>query len=146
VSNEDAERIRKEMSEGFRETLLKSFQKAGYTVVTEPGPDVLRLTPVLMDVYVNAPDTIQAPRSYTFTLEAGEASMALEVRDSDTGQLLGRAVDKRRTGETGRLMWTTSITNRSEFQNVFDKWARILADGMGSLKEQSPIQPREPKK
>jgi hypothetical protein len=146
VSTADADRIRQEMSEGFRETLVKSFQKAGYEVVAEPGPDVLRLTPVLLDVYVNAPDTMQAGRSYTYTLEAGEATMALEVRDDETGQLLGRAVDQRRTGETGTFMWTTRVTNRAEFQRMFDKWAQILADGMESLKEQSPIQAKAPKK
>jgi hypothetical protein len=147
VSAEDADRIRKEMSDGFRETLVKSFQKAGYAVVTTPGPDVLRLTPVLKDVYINAPDTMKTyGPSYTYTLEAGEASMALEARDSETNQLLGRAVDKRRTGETGTFMWTTSVTNRAEFQRVFDKWASILADGMASLKEQSPIAVRAPGK
>ena len=46
-----------------------------------------------MDVYVTAPDTMQAGRSYTFTVEAGEATLALEARDSETGQLLGRAID-----------------------------------------------------
>jgi hypothetical protein len=43
-------------------------------------------------------------------------------------------------------MWTTSVTNRAEFQRVFDKWASILADGMASLKEQSPIAVRAPGK
>lgn len=145
VTTADADKIREEMSEGFRETLVKSFKKAGYEVVTTPGPGVLRLTPVLIDVYVNAPDTLDIPRSYTFTLEAGGATMALEVRDAETGQLLGRAVDKRRTGETGTFMWTTSITNRSEFQRVFDRWAQILADGMATLKEQSPIAVKAPR-
>jgi hypothetical protein len=145
VSTEDADRIRQEMSEGFRETLVKSFQKAGYEVVTEPGPNVLLLTPVLVDVSVNAPDTMQAGRSYTYTLEAGEATMALEARDAETGQLLGRAVDKRRTGETGTFQWTTRVSNRAEFQRVFDKWAGILADGMDSLKEASPIAVKAPK-
>jgi hypothetical protein len=145
VSTEDADRIRQEMSEGFRETLVKSFQKAGYEVVTEPGPNVLLLTPVLVDVSVNAPDTMQAGRSYTYTLEAGEATMALEARDAETGQLLGRAVDKRRTGETGTFQWTTRVSNRAEFQRVFDRWAGILADGMDSLKEASPIAVKAPK-
>ena len=147
VSNEDADRIRQEMGEGFAQTLAESFTKAGYEVVTAPGPDVLRLTPVLVDVYVNAPDNMSsAGRSYTYTLEAGEATMALEVRDAETNQLLGRAVDRRRTGETGMMNWTTSVTNRAEFQRVFNRWAEILADGMASLKEASPIAAKAPKK
>ena len=145
VTTQDADRIRQEMADGFSETLVKSFQNAGFEIVTEPGPDVLLLTPVLVDVDVNAPDTMQAGRTYTYTLEAGQATMALEVRDAETGQLLGRAVDKRRTGESGRLQWTTRASNRAEFRRVFDRWASILADGMVALKEESPIGAMAPK-
>ena len=77
VSAEDADRIRKELGEGFHEVLVEDFAKAGYEVVTAPGPDVLRLRPGLVDVWINAPDTMQPGRSYTFTVEAGEATLAL---------------------------------------------------------------------
>jgi len=145
VTAEDAERIRTEMGEGFHEVLVEDFRKAGYEVVTAPGPDVLRLTPGLVDVWINAPDTMQAGRSYTYTVEAGEATLALEARDSETGQLLGRAVDKRRTGDTGTWTWTTSVTNRAEFMNMFKQWSRILTNGMEALKEASPIEPKQKK-
>lgn len=146
VTAEDAERARKAMSEGFAEILAEEFRKAKYEVVTAPGPDVLRLTPVIVDVYINAPDTMEPGRSYTFTVEAGEATLALEARDSETNQLLGRAVDARSTGETGRMTWTTSVTNRQEFERLFRIWAGNLADGMAALKAASPIAPKEPKK
>jgi hypothetical protein len=145
VSAEDADRIRKEMGEGFHEVLVEDFRKAGYEVVTAPGPEVLRLRPGLVDVWINAPDTMQPGRTYSYTVEAGEATLALEVRDSETGQLLGRAVDKRRTGNTGTWTWTTSVTNRAEFTNMFKQWSRILTNGMEALKEASPIEPKQKK-
>jgi hypothetical protein len=144
VTAEDADRIRQTMAQGLRERLAKDFAKAGYPIVTEPGPDVLRLTPVLVDVYVNAPDTtMQAGRSRTYTVEAGEATLALEARDSETGQLLGRAVDRRGTGDAGRLTWTTEAYNRAEFDRLFDTWGTILTRGLEALKEASPIQPKQ---
>jgi len=142
VSAEDAERIRKEMGEAFLQVLVEDFRKAGWDVVEAPGPDVLRLRPGLVDVWINAPDTMQAGRSYTYTVEAGEATLALEARDSETGQLLGRAVDRRRTGDTGTWTWTTSVSNRAEFTNMFRQWSRILTNGMEALKEASPIAPK----
>jgi len=145
VSAEDADRIRKEMGEGFHEVLVEDFAKAGYEVVTAPGPDVLRLTPGLVDVWINAPDTMQPGRTYSYTVEAGEATLALEARDSETGQLLGRAVDRRRTGDTGTWTWTTSVTNRAEFMNMFRQWSRILTNGLEALKEASPIEPKQKK-
>jgi hypothetical protein len=139
VTSEDADRIRQEMGEGFQEILARDFSKAGYQVVSAPGEDVLRLTPVLVDVYINAPDTMQAGRSRSYTLEAGEATLALEARDAETLQLLGRAVDRRRTGETGTWTWTTSVSNRAEFERMFRAWSSILVDGMAALKDASPI-------
>jgi hypothetical protein len=145
VSAEDADRIRREMGEAFHEILVEDFAKAGYEVVTTPGPDVLRLRPGLVDVWINAPDTMQPGRTYSYTVEAGEATLALEARDSETGQLLGRAVDKRRTGNTGTWTWTTSVTNRAEFTTMFRQWSRILANGFEALKEASPIEPTQKK-
>ena len=139
VSAEDAERIRRTMSEGFEGILAGRFTQAGYEIVVAPGPDVLRVTPVLLDVYVNAPDTMQVGRVESYTMEAGEATLALEVRDAETNQLLGRTVDERRTGETGRLTWTTSVSNRFEFERLFRNWSSTLVDGMAALKASSPI-------
>ena len=145
VTTEDIDRARQAMSEGFQEILAEELKKTKYEIVTAPGPDVLRVTPVIVDVYINAPDTMEPGRSYTFTVEAGEATLALEVRDAETNQLLGRAVDARSTGETGRMTWTTSVTNRQEFARMFRIWAGNFADGLDALKAASPIAPKAPK-
>lgn len=145
VTAEDADRIRKDLGEAFHEVLVEDFDKAGYEVVTAPGPDVLRLCPGLVDVWINAPDTMPPGRSHTYTVEAGEATLVLEAHDSETGQLLGRAVDHRRTGDLGAWTWTTSVTNRAEFTRMFRQWSRILTNGMEALKEASPIEPKQKK-
>jgi hypothetical protein len=41
-------------------------------------------------------------RSHTYSREAGEATLVLEVKDSLSGELLGRAVDERETSDMGR--------------------------------------------
>ena len=73
----------------------EQFTKAGYQVVSEPGPDVLRLSLAIIDLTVNAPDTMVAGRSSSYAVDAGEATFAVEARDSLTGQLLGRGIDRR---------------------------------------------------
>ena len=143
VTAEDAERIRRQMGDAFAGILADEFARVGFEIVDAPGPDVLRLTPLLMDVFVAAPDTERAVRMETYTLEAGEATMALEVRDAETNQLLGRSVDERGTGRSTTMTWTTSVTNRSEFDRLFRRWASILAGGMSSLKAASPIKAPE---
>ncbi len=145
VTAEDAERIRRQMGDAFAGILADEFVRAGFEIADAPGPDVLRLTPLLMDLFVAAPDTERAVRMETYTLEAGEATMALEVRDAETNQLLGRSVDERGTGRSTTMTWTTSVTNRSEFDRLFRRWASILAGGMSSLKAASPIKAPEPR-
>ena len=145
VSAEDADRIRKEMAEGFHEILVEDFSKAGYEVVTAPGPDVLRLRPGLAEVWINAPDTMQPGRSYSYTVEAGEATLVLEAVDAETGQLLGRVVDQRRTGNTAMWTRTSSVTNRAEFNSMFKQWSKVLTSGFEALKEASPITPKQKK-
>ncbi|MBK6350519.1 MAG: hypothetical protein IPF50_12295, partial [Proteobacteria bacterium] len=59
--------------------------------------DVLRLSTAIVNLYINAPDTMEAGRVQTYAAEAGEATLNLEVRDSRTNALLGRVVDRRET-------------------------------------------------
>src|SRR5262245_35271062 len=49
---------------------VNAWQKGGFTVVTVPGPDVLRVKTGVVNIRVNAPDTNTAARSRTFSEEA----------------------------------------------------------------------------
>jgi len=140
ITSADMERIQAAMSEGFEEILAADFAKAGWDVVIEPGPDVLRLTPVLMNVDIAAPDKLTPGRTVTYTVQAGEATVAIEVRDAETNMLLGRAVDRRRTTDYGnQLMITNRVTNRAEFERMMKRWSNIFVDGLAGLKDASPL-------
>ena len=139
VTQADAEKIASTARSGFADVFTEVFQKAGYQVVTAPGPDVLRLRPAVFNLYINAPDTMSAGRSRTYTMEAGEASLLLEVRDSTTGALLGRVVDRRETQGTGGFQVSNSVTNLSDFRMLFKQWAGICTKGMDELKAHSPV-------
>ncbi len=102
IDDDEAAKIMAAASSNFSDVWTKALEKAGYQVVTTPGPDVLRLSPAIADLYINAPDTMEAGRVRTYTAEAGEATLILEVRDSRTNALLGRVVDRRETRYVGR--------------------------------------------
>ena len=66
LTAEDREKIRSELATLFDQTFKEELEKKnGYTVVTEAAPDVLRVRGALIDVYVNAPDTMEPGRSRT---------------------------------------------------------------------------------
>ena len=140
LTSSDVEKIRSAFSEGFEEILAAGFARAGWDVGIADGPDVLRITPVLVNVYMNAPEKMAPGMSTTYTVQAGEATLALEIRDAETGQLLGRAVDRRRTSNYGSvLMVTNRVTNRAEFERLLKGWTEILVDGLAGLKDASPL-------
>ena len=139
VTQEDAQKILEKAKSGFTEVFTKEFQKAGITVVTAPGADVLRLSPAVIDLYINAPDTKSAGMSRTYTMEAGEATLVLEARDSVSNALLGRALDRRDTQGSGVAMISSSVTNIAEFERLFSQWAKIAIKGMNELKALSPV-------
>jgi hypothetical protein len=110
-------------------------------LVTEPGPDVLRLRPGVVDLFISAPDTSMqsAGRSRTYSVEAGHATLFIEARDSVTGALLGRALDKRETRNTGYAQVANRVTNTADFRALFKQWASISVKGMEELRAHSPV-------
>jgi hypothetical protein len=123
----------------FAEVFSEAFSKGGYTVVTSPGPGVLRVTPGLINLYINAPDVMAAGRSTSYTANAGEATMVLEIRDSLTNALLGRVLDRRETRESAGMQMSNRVTNTADFRLLFKSWATSCVKGLDTLKSLSPL-------
>jgi hypothetical protein len=112
----------------------KAFADGGYQVVTTPGPDVLRVRTALLNIQVASPDLMSSmSRTITNSSAAGSAMLVVEVRDSQSGALLGRAVDQRLAGEGGSVM-RNAVTNRSDFEQLVKTWANASVAGLNELK------------
>lgn len=138
ISDEDARRILDEARTGFEKIFAKAYTQAGYEVVTTPAADVLRIRTAVVNIDVEAPDTMSAGRTRVYSRDAGEATLIVEARDSLTGALLGRAADGDTVGDFG-LYLRNSVTNAGAFESVFSRWAKISVDGLAELKALSPI-------
>ena len=139
VQKGDAEAILQAAQTNFADVFHEVFTKAGYTIVDEAGPDVLRVTPGVANLYVNAPDVSMSGRSRSYTASAGEATMILELRDSQTNALLGRVLDRRETRESLGMQSANQVTNMSDFRLLFKSWAGICVKGLETLKSVSPV-------
>jgi hypothetical protein len=127
-----------------REEFSRELERGGYKVTEESGPDVLEVRARIADLYVNAPDTMEAGRSYSFTMNAGEMTLVLELRDSETGQVLARAFDRREARETGQLNWTTSVSNEADARDIARRWARILHQRLDAARASGAEVPTSP--
>ena len=139
ISDEDAQKALDAARTGVVEVFTQVHTAGGYQVVTAPGPDVLRVRTSVINLDVVAPDTMSAGRSRTFSQEAGSATLVIEVRDSTTGALLGTAVDTREIGDSMPYL-RNSVTNRSDFKQAFERWAKISLAGLNELKQLSPFE------
>lgn len=140
VSQADADRILGSVATNLTDVFAREFTRAGFEVVTKPGPDVLRLNVDIINLFVNAPDTGSSMRTQSFTTNAGEATIVLEARDSATNALLARAVDRRQTANnTGMGTRATSVSNTADFRRLAQTWARTTATKLQNLQAISPV-------
>ena len=140
LTEEDLARMQEWLAADLARALEKALADAGFELATGPGPDVLRITPGLRDVFLSAPDSAgDVAPTRLYTRRAGEATIVLEARDSELGVLLGRAIDQRWTTEHERLELVNETINRSEFGRLFDRWARRAADGLQGQQAASAI-------
>jgi len=131
LSAEERENIRSGTAKIVLEEFAKELRaKSSYQVVDETGPDVLRVKVSIVNLYVNAPDTMSAGRSRTYTVSAGEMTLFAELFDSETGEIIARVVDRREARGTGRMTLTNSVVNAGEAQDIASSWARILRNAL----------------
>jgi hypothetical protein len=127
LSQKELDDIKTKLGALAEETFKEEFSKKnGIQVVTAPGPDVLRFSSAIIDLWPRAVDTQEPGRNYTYTTSAGSATLYAELRDSETNQLIGRVVDAREARNSGTMRWTNSVENTAEARAMVQDWARIL--------------------
>jgi len=128
VSNADMERIRSEVANLFKEVFVEVLAADdGYEIATETGDDVLLIRPAILDLDVTAPDTMSAGRGRTYAASTGAATFYIELFDSVSGAIMGRAADRKEARRNGsRLSWSNSVMNRQDGRRLFTRWATQL--------------------
>jgi hypothetical protein len=121
---------------GASDIFDKAFADGGYPVVTAAAPDVLRVRTGVVNIQVAAPDVLTAGRVIANTDAAGAATFVIEVRDSQSNALMGRAVDARLAGDDGIIL-RNALTNRRDFRDLVKTWAKICVAGLNELKARS---------
>ena len=138
IGQDDVDRVLKEVSSNFGDIFADEYQKAGFQVVQAPGPDVLRVRTGVIDLAVNAPDMASSGRTRSASWEAGEATVVVEARDSQSGALLGRALDRRLAGDNMPYL-RNSVTNKADFKSLFRKWAKDSIEGLKRIQASGPV-------
>ena len=91
------------------------------------GDDVLLIRAAIIDLDITAPDTASPGRSTTYTASSGAATLYIELFDSVSGQIIGRAADRQvARRSSGWMTWTNRVTNTADARRIFGSWADQL--------------------
>jgi hypothetical protein len=129
VRASDIERIKEDVAGLFKDVFVERLEAAGYEVVNYADEDVLVVRPAIVDLDVTAPDTRSTGRQRTYAASAGAATLFVELFDSLSGDLIGRAADRRGARNSGGFaIQANRVTNRSTARREFAVWAdRLVA-------------------
>ena len=131
VSNQDMERIRTRLASEFTSVFAEVLQEDdGYELAEERASDVLIIRPAIINLDVNAPDTMSAGRSRTYASSAGEMSLYVEAYDSETNALIAKALDRKYDRNAGFATWKTSVSNAQGARRVLRAWAQSMRNGL----------------
>lgn len=134
VDSQDRERIRTDLAAEFQRIFKQELEeKGGYAIVNAAGPDVLRVLPAIIDLYITAPDTHEAGRTKVYSVSPGEMTLVVELRDAESGAILARAAD-RKGRSFGPMQWTTKATNVAEARRILREWATTLRAGLDAAR------------
>jgi len=126
LTDEQKERLRSVVSEAFKTELAQSKK---FELVDQPGPDVLSIWGGLVDVVSHVPPDAVG-RSNIYLSSVGQATLVVEIRDSESNAVLVRIVDRRAAQTTGVAQLSTSVSNWSEVQQLARTWATQLRAGL----------------
>lgn len=132
VKEENKAQFQEIMREQFAEELAKLER---YEIVAEPGPDVLMLVVGAIDVLSRVPpdvDSARFGRGGVYLTSVGEATLIVELRDSESGEVLARAAD-RRAAESPFAFEVNEVTAWSEVRRLGQSWAKLLVERLEEL-------------
>jgi len=118
------------VSEGLREAIQRELERQGkWEFVTERGPDVLVIRGAIIDLVITAPSD-NVGRNTTYSQSIGQATLVIELFDSESLEILARIADRRAISHDQTSWRNDPITNRAAARRTFRDWARRLSQAL----------------
>jgi hypothetical protein len=120
-------KLRGDLARLARDEFVRQMQRgAGFEVVEAGGADVLEIRASIVNLDIRAPEVNDANLRRSYVLQAGEATLLAELRDSQTGSLLARVVDRRAMREYPDFQLANSVSNSAEARELVGLWSKLL--------------------
>jgi hypothetical protein len=122
------------VEKGLRDAIQTELEKdEKWAFVTERGPDVLLVRAAIIDLVVTAPPR-ETGRSSSYSRSVGQATLVIELFDSESLEILARVADRREISRADGMWRNDTASNRAAARETFRAWARRLAQGLDDLR------------
>ena len=128
ISPEGQEMFKEIMKEEFTAELSKLKR---YQIVDKPGPDVLLLVGAVINIVSSVPNDVDSAQfgggrgAGVYLTSVGQATLVIELRDSLSNEILGRAIDGR-AAESPFAFEANKVTVWTEVHRLAQAWASLL--------------------
>ena len=131
VTNDDMQRIKRELADLFIEVFRQELQNnGGYVLVDGVAQDVLIVRPAIVDLNVQSPDTPGTKGSRSAIASAGSMTLYMELIDSVTGDKLVLAIDNKFDRTRTRIAATNRSRNEAVARDMLGEWASLLRQAL----------------
>lgn len=137
ISASQMERMKKAAAELFMDVFKKELAKGGYELADERAEDVLIVRTAILDLDVPVPDSFQATRGGSYSRDFGSMTVYLELYDSETDDLLAKALDKRESHDNLYMYENSRPFIRQQARRMMEPWAEALRKGLDRARQET---------
>ena len=130
ISTSDMDRIKKAVADLFMDVFTKELENGGYKLTQVRAKDVLLVRPAVLDLDISVPDSMSANMGRSYSRDFGAMTMYVELYDSETGDLLAKAMDKRVIQGNDYMYIQSRPAIRSKVRRMMEPWAEALRKGL----------------
>jgi hypothetical protein len=129
ITTQGMQDIRLRMSALFGEVFTEELSAAGYVLSDEVAADVLIVRPAIVDLDPSSPESASG-RTRNITQSVGAMGLYLELRDSETGDILVKALDYQVDRSEVTAYMKDSTRNERVAREILTDWAQTLVTGL----------------
>ncbi len=133
ITDQDMKNIREHLAREFNKVFTEVLSTKGdHEIVKTAGTGVLIVRPAIVNLEITAPDTLSSGFNMTFSSDAGQMTLFMELYDGKTGDIIARIIDPEAVGSDVVEM-RNSVTNAADADRVLKRWATILNDHLAAV-------------
>lgn len=131
----ERERLGNDLAEYFHDELVAELvERGGFILVDEPGPDVIRIDPIIADLDITAPDAGTTPGARSFVRNTGSMTLIVNLYDATANVPIARVIDYEKGREFYELQAVDQVTNAEEARVAFANVARYTRSAINVAK------------